>query len=468
MANRYAVATGNWNATSTWSDSDGGAPGASAPVNGDNVYLTATSGAITVTCSAAAACTTLICTGFTGTLAMSNYGVTVYGDCTIPSGMTITWSSTTPLEIVAAATVTGGTATGPQLTLSGTGAVTLNSAGTDWAGVKVVGGSKTVTLASDLSCTILNASENYGNTTFAGAYNITCGTLGMGYISGVALTFVSGQTVTVTAGMYALSSPISPSHLKASTASSAVSLVYSGAPADFKISGLTITDMDASGSSQPLYIWYGGTFTRTTNIVNITSASVARPARGAALAKVAFVMRDATTLAPATGKTVSCTRSLDGGAFAAGTLGGSGTATELSNGIYTIDFAAADMAGNTVTLRAAATGCEDTFVTMVTAYGTVASGTAIGGPAKNVALAKYVFVMRDSTTHAPAASKTVTCTRSIDGAAFDAGTLGSPTEISNGAYYVDFGAGDLNGNVIVLRATASGCDDTFVTLVTGS
>jgi hypothetical protein len=85
---------------------------------------------------------------------------------------------------------------------------------------------------------------------------------------------------------------------------------------------------------------------------------------------------------------------------------------------------------------------------------------------KNTALAKFMFLMTDSTNHAPATGKTVTCTRSLDGAAFGSGTLGTPTEVANGIYYVDFASGDMNGNVVTLRATATGCDDTFVTLVT--
>jgi hypothetical protein len=83
---------------------------------------------------------------------------------------------------------------------------------------------------------------------------------------------------------------------------------------------------------------------------------------------------------------------------------------------------------------------------------------------KNQSLSKFEFVMTDSTNHAPATGKTVTVTRSIDGAAFGAGTLpGSATELSNGVYYIDIPAADLNGTVVTLRATATGCDDLFVT-----
>ena len=38
-ADRYAVATGNWNSTATWSSSQGGTPGASVPGTNDKVYI---------------------------------------------------------------------------------------------------------------------------------------------------------------------------------------------------------------------------------------------------------------------------------------------------------------------------------------------------------------------------------------------------------------------------------------------
>ena len=85
---------------------------------------------------------------------------------------------------------------------------------------------------------------------------------------------------------------------------------------------------------------------------------------------------------------------------------------------------------------------------------------------KNTALAKFQFLMTDSTNHAPATGKAVTVTRSIDGGAFAAGSLSAVTELSNGMYLVDFAAGDMNGNVIVLRAIASACDDSFERLIT--
>ena len=89
-----------------------------------------------------------------------------------------------------------------------------------------------------------------------------------------------------------------------------------------------------------------------------------------------------------------------------------------------------------------------------------------GNVKKNTALATFPFMMTDSTNHAPATGKTVTVTRSIDGGAFAAGTLSAVTEVGVGIYTVDFGAGDLNGNNIILRATATASDDTFERVIT--
>ncbi len=88
------------------------------------------------------------------------------------------------------------------------------------------------------------------------------------------------------------------------------------------------------------------------------------------------------------------------------------------------------------------------------------------GIRKNQALANFPFLMTDSTNHNPATGLTVTGTRSIDGAAFSSGTIANMTEVANGVYQCDLGAGDLNGDTIALRFTASGADDLIITIVT--
>ncbi len=87
------------------------------------------------------------------------------------------------------------------------------------------------------------------------------------------------------------------------------------------------------------------------------------------------------------------------------------------------------------------------------------------GVKKNTALTAFPFLMKDSTTHAPITGRTVTATRSIDGAAF-ASCANSVTEVSSGWYKITLATTDLNGNTIALRFTAAGADDTNITVLT--
>lgn len=84
---------------------------------------------------------------------------------------------------------------------------------------------------------------------------------------------------------------------------------------------------------------------------------------------------------------------------------------------------------------------------------------------KNTALAAFGFTMRD-TAGALKTGLTVSGFRSIDGAAFAATATATATEVANGFYKLDLAAADLNGNVIDLRFTATGAQDTTVTLLT--
>lgn len=157
------------------------------------------------------------------------------------------------------------------------------------------------------------------------------------------------------------------------------------------------------------------------------------------------------------------------------------TAAQVATGIWQDttagDFTTAASVGKSV-MNGVALGTGLTVASVSGAVGSV-TGNVGGSTAsvtaavaitsnikKNQALAKFQFLMTDSTTHAPKTGVSVTVTRSIDGGAFGAGALSAVTEISNGTYTVDFAAGDLNGNVIVLRATGASSDDTFERIVT--
>lgn len=84
--------------------------------------------------------------------------------------------------------------------------------------------------------------------------------------------------------------------------------------------------------------------------------------------------------------------------------------------------------------------------------------------ARNVALPNFPFVMLDSVTDLPVTGKVVTVTRSLDGAAF--ASVGTATEVANGGYEIDLAAADMNAATVMLRATASGCHDKFISIVT--
>lgn len=201
----------------------------------------------------------------------------------------------------------------------------------------------------------------------------------------------------------------------------------------------------------------------------------------------AFLSSDGKT--PATGKTIAITISKNGGAFGNPNVGAL-NATEISSGFYKFTLDATDTGTKgPLAWRGAEATINDAgdVLSVASAHNAgfdgvpdVAAGANNGLPLgnasgqvspisnvkKNQALAKFEFLMTDSTNHNPVTGKTVSVTRSIDGGAFGAGTLSAVTEIANGIYSVDFAAGDLNGNVITLRATATGCDDSFERIVT--
>lgn len=129
MAARYFVpgGTGNWNSTTNWSATDGGAPGASFPAASDTVFLNANSGVNTLTINVSSNCTSIDCTGFTGTLTGGPSIVfNVAGSVTFVAGMTLNCTGT--IEISAASTLTwGGLTWGGNMTFLGAGTKTFAS-----------------------------------------------------------------------------------------------------------------------------------------------------------------------------------------------------------------------------------------------------------------------------------------------------------------------------------------------------
>lgn len=98
-------------------------------------------------------------------------------------------------------------------------------------------------------------------------------------------------------------------------------------------------------------------------IAEVEAAANPLPEKNVAFNDIQFLMVDETDFTtPETGLTVSGTRSLDSGAFAAVT----GTIAEIANGMYQFDASAADMNGDMITFRFTATGAADRFLTIQT------------------------------------------------------------------------------------------------------
>lgn len=97
--------------------------------------------------------------------------------------------------------------------------------------------------------------------------------------------------------------------------------------------------------------------------VSLVSADRAGIRKNVALAGFMFEMLDSITKSPVGGKTVTVARRLNNGSFGAGTLS---AVTDLLDGGYSVDFAAADLNGDSVGFKATAPGCDTTLLTIIT------------------------------------------------------------------------------------------------------
>jgi hypothetical protein len=88
-----------------------------------------------------------------------------------------------------------------------------------------------------------------------------------------------------------------------------------------------------------------------------------RPMKNQAFSDVyVFMVASTDHVTAKTGLTLSVTRSIDGGAFAAGT----GSAAEIGNGMYQYDASAADMNGSMISFRFTGDDADDTYVVVRT------------------------------------------------------------------------------------------------------
>lgn len=115
----------------------------------------------------------------------------------------------------------------------------------------------------------------------------------------------------------------------------------------------------------------------------------------------------------------------------------------------------------------AAVGSQMDLVSSPNSSAVSAIASAVGYALKKGVSSLVPFAMTDSTSHIPVTGKTVSAQICKDGGTF-ASTTNSAVEIGNGVYAVTLTASEMNASSIVLRASATGCDDTLVTLFTQS
>lgn len=171
-------------------------------------------------------------------------------------------------------------------------------------------------------------------------------------LSGTTIAAVSGAVGSVTANVTFANSTVVPS----------LAAIQAGISSDHG-SGNYVRNtepLDAAGTRTAVGL---ASANLDTQLAAIQADLPTRPTKGVALAGFQFRMvLSSDGITGATGKTVTATRSLDGGALGACT----NAPTELSGGLYTIDLSASDMNGTTVALRFTASGCIDSVITIVT------------------------------------------------------------------------------------------------------
>ena len=370
-ANRYSVATGTWASTATWSATSGGAPGASAPVAADAVFI---EGGFTVTVGATAACTNLSIAA-TSALTVGAFAITVSGATSVTGTLTI--SSTTGVKTF-------------------TGLVTINSGGT-WTST-----------ASTFSTRLLfkngitnNSSNvfNAGGATFNTNAQVTGGTGSFSFsqvtVTGVTVTNNGAFTVTTALGGTGQFSNAATGtlNLSGSGTSCSITTLANAGIINRSNTGTTTTALAKFTNTGTINITGSGTITGITNnaagIVNhsgssaITSFINATATSTLNISTTPTVPTITTLTATTAGNTVNYNgagnQTVKATAYSNLTISGNGTktlaaATPTVNGVLTVN------AGTTLALSTFALGGTTAPTSVVMEIGTtgsVISGTGI-------------------------------------------------------------------------------------------
>jgi len=227
MANRYWVGgTGTWNTTSTtnWSDTSGGASGASAPTAVDDVFFDQ-AGTYTVTITGGR-CQDITVSASTVTFSLITTGPTISGSMSLVAGTVWTGSP---------GTIFSATTTGKTITTNGvniTSGMNLNGVGGGWT----LGSAFTT---SSANITINNGSFDSANYAIT-AFGISSSGAGTRSIS------LGSSTVTVTAGTSTALNLGTTTNLTFNAGTSQINLP--GSPAGIASGGLTFYNVAFTNS----------------------------------------------------------------------------------------------------------------------------------------------------------------------------------------------------------------------------
>jgi hypothetical protein len=323
MAARFWVTggTGNWNSTTNWSATSGGASGASVPGSSDTAALDASSGSGTVTLDISPDIQTLTCTGFTGTLAFGTNTISLNSTGTIFVGATTMTVTGTPQIICTNSSATSRTIN-PNLVseanaisfriTAGTGTVTFTSGNSSVLDLDFTDGTNPTGYAgalANINPTIYgNFKASTGMTKTAGSGIMTFGaTSGTKTINTAGVTFDNPFTFNGVGGTFQL-----------------VAALTSGAT---RTTTLTNGTLDLAG------------YTLTTGLFNSSNSNTRVLAFGAGKMVVTGTNAVVFTTSTATGLTMTGTRTFE---FTG--VGVGGDQRTISAGLTTTGGAAANAA----------------------------------------------------------------------------------------------------------------------------
>lgn len=257
MADRFWVTggTGNWNSTTNWSATTGGASGASVPGTADAAIFDAASGSGVVTLDASSVLNGCNFTGFTGTLAFGTNTLSLTGTGSVFTGSTAMTVTGTPLIICTNSSATA-------RTLTPTAVTEANS-----ISFRITAGTGTFAITTGNAVRDLDFTDGTNPTGFAGSYSTTSHTI---YGS---LKASTGMTVTAGAGTFTFAATSGTKTINTAGVTFDRPFVFSGVDGTWQLQGaatlgstractLTAGTLDLNG-----YTLTSGTFSSTNSNV---------------------------------------------------------------------------------------------------------------------------------------------------------------------------------------------------------